>query len=152
MTERTDRLTAAIRTVGFAQRTAADEWVRSTGLTRQQAMALGYIADHQGRGVIARDLAKISRTTPASVASLLRGLEERGYITRTASPTDSRVRMLSLTEAGSQIISGFDHDMRATQERFFSTLNAAEQEQLLDLLERLLAGHDITPMGPPPRD
>lgn len=95
------RLTTAIRSLAFAQRAAADEWVRDSGLTRQQAFTLGYIDEHQDRGVIARELSEMSGTTPASVTSLLQGLEERGLITRTPSPDDSRVKFVRATAEGS---------------------------------------------------
>jgi len=150
MTTRSERLTVAIRTLGFAQRAAADSWVRSSGLTRQQGFTLGYIEEHQDRGVIARELAEMSGTTPASVASLLQGLEDRGLLTRTPSPDDSRVKLLTVTAAGSRLIEGFDVEMRAAQERMFASLSPAEQDQLLDLLERVIRDGDIPASPPPP--
>lgn len=150
MIARSERLTAAIRTLGFAQRFAADDWVRASGLTRQQGITLGYIEEHQDRGVIARELSEMSGTTAASVASLLQGLEDRGYITRTASIDDSRVKLLTITAEGSRLIVGFDDEMKAAQERLFAVLDTAEQEQLLLLLERVSKEIDA-PTAPPPR-
>ena len=75
-----------IRILGFAARQAADDWVRSSGLTRQQAFTLGYIERQQDRGVMAREIAEMSGTTAASVASLIQGLEDRGYLTRDPVP------------------------------------------------------------------
>lgn len=143
MTSRVEQLTVAIRTLGFAQRAAADAWVRDSGLTRQQGFTLGYIEQHQDRGVIARELSDMSGTTPASVASLLQGLEERGLIERRPSPDDSRVKLITITAAGSDLIEGFDEAMRAAQESLFNTLTAEEQDHLLALLERLIQHGDI---------
>ena len=133
-----ERLSIAIRAISFAQRNAADAWVRSTGLTRQQAFALGYIEEYQDEGVIARDLADMSGTTPASVTSLLQGLEDRGLVTRMLSPRDSRVKLLRVTPAGSGLIKGFDEAIRKAQLEFFAPLSAAEQNDLLELLERII--------------
>lgn len=132
----TDRLTAVIRLVSFAQRDEMMVWVDETGLTQQQAFALGFIEAHPG--AIAKDLAEMTRTTPASVASLLQGLEDRGMITRAPSPTDSRVKLISPTPEGARIVEGFEEQMRAAQARLYSALDDAEQVQLLDLLERLV--------------
>ncbi|MFT4230144.1 MAG: MarR family transcriptional regulator [Microbacterium sp.] len=152
MTSRAERLTIAIRALGFTQRADADEWVRASGLTRQQAFTLGYIEEHQDRGVIARELAEMSGTTAASVTSLLQGLEDRGYITRTPSPDDSRVKLLAVTAEGSRLIEGFDEEMRRAQERLFATLSPADQEQLLGLLERVISQSGVpTPPAPPER-
>ncbi len=139
-----ESLTTAIRNASFAQRTAAEEWVRHSGLTRQQAFTLGYIEEHEGRGVIARDLARMSGTTPASVTSLLQGMEDRGLITRVPSPKDSRVKLLSVTAEGSRLVEGFDEAMHKAQQDFFAPLNRDEQEQLLALLERCVDESGVT--------
>lgn len=146
----TEALMRAIRTLGFAQRAAGDEWVRGSGLTRQQAFTLGYLEAHQDREVIARELAEISRTTPASVTSLLQGLEDRGYIVRTPSPEDSRAKLVSITPDGARLIAGFDQEMRTAQERLFDPLTADEQRQLLILLRRIIDDNDLpeAPVAP----
>ncbi|KHK96425.1 hypothetical protein LK09_15875 [Microbacterium mangrovi] len=148
---RAEQINAAIRAIAFAQRATADAWVAGSGLTRQQAFTLGYIEEHQDRGVIARELAEMSGTTPASVASLLQGLEDRGLLTRTPSPDDSRVKLLAVTEEASELVVGFDEQMRAAQERFFSSLTVDEQDQLAALLDRVVAGLDVDIPTEPPR-
>lgn len=122
--------------------------MRTTGLTRQQAFTLGYIEHHQARGVIARELSEVHGVTPASVASLLQGLEDRGYVVRTPSPTDSRVKLLSITPQGSALINGFDEAMLAAQHTLFAPLDQAEQHQLLALLDRLTAEIPDAPAPP----
>jgi MarR family transcriptional regulator, repressor for mepA len=145
MTSKAMRISALIRTLGLAQRAQADAWVRQSGLTRAQAVSLGFIEENQERGVIAREVAEMSGTTPASVASLLQGLEERGYLTRSPSPRDSRVKLLRVTQEGSRLVSGFDRDMRAAQERVLSVLSPAEQGELIALLERVATSIDTPP-------
>ena len=151
MTTKAEQLNALFMSIAFAGRANADEWVRNSGLTRQQGFALGYIEENQARGVIARELAQMSGTTPASVASLLQGLEDRGYITRTPSPSDSRVKLLTVTPEGSRLIEGFEEEMSAAQVRLFSGLSAAEQDQLVTLLERIIDTADVPLITAPPR-
>ncbi|MBS1675556.1 MAG: winged helix DNA-binding protein [Actinobacteria bacterium] len=145
-----ERLTTAIRSLAFAQRAAADEWVRDSALTRQQAFTLGYIDEHQGRGVIARELSEMSGTTPASVTSLLQGLEERGLITRTPSPDDSRVKFIRATAEGSHLVAGFDDTMNAAQARIFTPLTDEERDALLTLLQKVIDGSRLPVITPPP--
>ena len=147
MTDRAEQFSVAIRSIAFAQRAAADEWVRTSRLTRQQGFTIGYIEEHQDRGVIAREISEASGTTPASVASLLQGLEDRGLIKRTPSPGDSRVKLLSVTEEGSRLTEGFDEAVRAAQSRLLAALSSEEQDQLLALLGRVVeaAGPDALP-------
>lgn len=149
MNERIEQINALIRALGFAQRAAADAWVQGSGLTRQQGFTLGFIEEHQDRGVIARELAEMSGTTPASVASLLQGLEERGLITRTPSPDDSRVKLLSVTDEGTALIRGFDDQMRTAQQDLFTVLTDDEQDRLRELLQKVVDAGDV-PIYPSP--
>lgn len=151
MASRTEQLSVALRTIGFAGRADADQWARTVGLTRQQGRTLGYIEAHQQRGVIARELAEMSGTTPASVTSLLQGLEDRGLITRTPSPDDSRIKLLAVTDEGSRIIEGFDDEMKAAQDRLYAPLSADEQELLLALLTRVIEGNALQEAPEPPQ-
>ena len=151
MTTRAEQLNTLFMSIAFAGRASADDWVRNSGLTRQQGFALGYIEENQHRGVMARELSQMSGTTPASVASLLQGLEERGYITRTPSPSDSRVKLLSVTAEGSRLIEGFEEEMAAAQVRLFNGLSTTEQEQLASLLERIVETAGVPVVTAPPR-
>ncbi|WP_394162989.1 MarR family winged helix-turn-helix transcriptional regulator [Galactobacter valiniphilus] len=139
MNENIMEISALLRSLAFAGRGAADEWVRESGLTRQQAFALGYIERFQEQGIIARDLADASGTTPASVTSLLQGLETRGLVERKPSPTDSRVKLILVTEAGAQAVAGFGDDMNAAQAKMYAALSEEELETLLQLLRKLAA-------------
>lgn len=150
MTSRTERLADLLRTILFAQRAAGEEWIRQSGLTRSQSFTLAYLDENQDRGVIARELAEMSGTTPASVTSLLQGLEERGYITREPSPTDSRVKLIRATAEGSRVVSGFDDVMTAAQERIFAVLDDADQDALIALLQPLADSIVEAGDAPPP--
>jgi DNA-binding MarR family transcriptional regulator len=150
MTSRTERLADLLRTILFAQRAAGEEWIRQSGLTRSQSFTLAYLDENQDRGVIARELAEMSGTTPASVTSLLQGLEERGYITREPSPTDSRVKLIRATAEGSRVVSGFDDVMTAAQERIFEVLDDADQDALIALLQPLADSIVEAGDAPPP--
>ncbi|QNE35751.1 MarR family winged helix-turn-helix transcriptional regulator [Leifsonia shinshuensis] len=148
MTSKTERLTELVRAVAFAGRAAAEEWVRDSGLTRQQAFTLGYLEQNQDRDVIARELAEMSGTTAASVTSLLQGLEERGYVTRTSSPTDARIKVVRVTPEGARVVAGFDESMAAEQRKLFASLDEHEQDRLIALLEKVTAD-DASAAWPP---
>jgi len=141
-------LTELVRSVAFAGRAAAEEWVRDSGLTRQQAFTLGYLEQNQDRDVIARELAEMSGTTAASVTSLLQGLEERGYVTRTSSPNDARIKIVRVTADGARVVAGFDESMAAEQRKLFDALDENEQDQLIALLERVVDA-DPSAAAPP---
>ena len=137
MISRATEIANLIRQVGIAHRTKANEWIADASLTPDQAFALGHIVDNQDNGVIARDLAEVTRTKPASVANLVKGLETRGLITRAPSPTDSRIKLIHPTELGTQLHADFKDTLGKADEDIFGSLTPAEQDQLIALLERI---------------
>lgn len=149
MTSTAEQISFALRHLAFAQRNLMDSWVDTGGLTQQQAVTLGWIEANEG--VIAKDVARRSGTTPASVASLLQGLQDRGLITREPSPTDARVKLLRVTPEGSRLVAGFGEQMIAATREFFSTLTADEQRTYLDLTLRLLHVDSLDGLGAPDR-
>lgn len=132
-----EQIYSLMRRIGALQRREADDWVRETGLTMAQGMALGFIGAYGDQGVIARDIAEQTGTTAASVASLVKGLTERGYITRKPSPEDSRRKLLFVTEEGAALLRDFEDTVNGAIHGQFDVLTKAEQKQLVTLLQRV---------------
>lgn len=124
-----------LRWIGWAQAKAGEEWIRDRELSRQQSFALGYLV--QNPGSIQRDIAEMTRTTAASVSSLLQGLERRGLIERRTERGNERSKRVYATEAGGELISGFDTAMRAAEETILAPLDADERATLQALLTKV---------------
>lgn len=126
-----------LRWIGWAQAQAGMEWVRERGLSQQQGFALGYLA--QNPGSIQRDIAAITRTSAASVSSLLQGLERRGLIERRTEDGDERSKRVSATPEGVALISGFDTAMADVEDRILAPLDRGERDALHALLAKITA-------------
>jgi MarR family transcriptional repressor of mepA len=126
-----------LRWIGWAQMQAGMEWVRSRELTREQAFALGFL--EQNPGSMQRDIAAMTRTSAASVSSLLQGLERRGFIERRTEPGDERSKRVYATTSGTDIIAGFEEAMTAANDTILAPLDDAERETLHALLEKVTA-------------
>jgi MarR family transcriptional regulator, repressor for mepA len=126
-----------VRWIGWAQRKAAEEWVRERELSFEQSFVLGYLA--QQPGAIQRELAEITRTSAASVSSLLQGLERRGLVERRSEPGNERVKRVFTTPAGQELIAGFDAAMAAADETILAPLDDAERATLQALLHKITA-------------
>jgi DNA-binding MarR family transcriptional regulator len=92
-----------------------------------------------GAGVPMRDFADRFGFDASYVTSLADVLEEKGWVERRGHPTDRRVKMLVLTEAGA------DAKRRAYELLYeppasFGLLSAAEQRELRDLLRKVVDG------------
>ena len=126
-----------VRWIGWAQKRAGDDWIRARELTHEQAFALGFL--EQNPGSIQRDIAQLTRTSAASVSSLLQGLERAGLVERRTDGDDVRSKRVYATPAGSELIAGFDAAMEAADETILAPLNDAERTELLALLSKITA-------------
>ena len=72
-----------------------------------------------------------------TISSLLRGLEEQGYVQRSLDPDDYRSFRIQLTPAGRQIVESSAPERFAYVNRLASGLSGDEREQLITLLEKL---------------
>lgn len=126
-----------MRWIGWAQRKGAEEWVRERELTQEQSFVLGYL--QRQPGAIQRDIAEITRTSAASVSSLLQGLERRGLIERRSDAENARTKRVFATPAGIALIDGFTDAMLALDDGLLAPLDPNEREQLRSLLTKITA-------------
>jgi MarR family transcriptional regulator, repressor for mepA len=131
-----------VRWILWAQRKAADDWVKERDLSFEQGFVLGYLV--QFPGAIQRDVAQLTGTTAASVTSLLQGLERRGLVQRRTEGGDARSKRVYATPAGATLVSGFEEAMAAVDEAMLAPLNESERSTLQELLKK------ITAQLPPP--
>ena len=86
-------------------------------------------------------LAKAERVQPQSMGATLAGLAERGLVSRGDDPDDRRRVVMSVTEAGRQVVHGVRRDREEVLSRAMAeALTPAEMDQLseaLPLLEKL---------------
>src|SRR5215831_11288732 len=73
----------------------------------------------------------------ATVTGLLDSLERRGYIRRLPHPSDRRMILADITEAGRQAASAFRPIVHQHEKEWFGVLGETEQHQLLVALHRL---------------
>ncbi|MET8152288.1 MarR family winged helix-turn-helix transcriptional regulator [Actinoplanes sp. NPDC049668] len=126
-----------LRWIGWAQRKAGEDWIRARELSHEQAFVLGYLA--QNPGAIQRDIAQISRTSAASVSSLLQGLERRGLVERRTEGGDERRKRVYATPPGAELIAGFEAAMAEADETILAPLDRSERSALHALLTKITA-------------
>ncbi len=88
---------------------------------------------------------------PPSVTGVVDRLERQGYVKRSASKTDLRVRYLSLTPQGQELLTRVLEGHGERTRVLFAGLQPQEQQTMLRLLQRLEA-HLRTLSSPRPRD
>jgi DNA-binding MarR family transcriptional regulator len=126
-----------VRWIGLAQRKAGEDWIRERELSHEQGFVLGYLV--RSPGAIQRDIAQMTRTTAASVSSLLQGLERRGLIERRTEAGNERSKRVYVTPAGAELIAGFESAMANADEQILAPLDQSERATLLALLTKITA-------------
>jgi DNA-binding MarR family transcriptional regulator len=112
--------------------------LRRSGMTVTQWRALGVILHKPG--ATHSDLTRQLEIEAPSVTSLVNGMERNGWVKRTRSTADARVKRLSLTSRGRKMIQAAAEAMGPIENRMAATLSAGEQATLKRLLRAMIEG------------
>jgi DNA-binding MarR family transcriptional regulator len=126
-----------ISQLGFVSSRGFHEALRPLGIDPRQWTLLRYVAQSEGRSQQA--LAERLGLPPSGMVALVDGLEDAGLLERRPAPADRRVRALYLTPKGRRTLRRAVEVAIAYETELCSGLEAAEREQLIDLLQKLQA-------------
>lgn len=76
---------------------------------------------------------------PSDMVAILNELEGAGYVSRGRDPGDRRRNSVTLTAAGADALGRFDEAIAAAQEMVLASFSTEQREQLIGLLEQLVA-------------
>lgn len=107
-------------------------------VTPVQSHALIYLSRHRGEQITQRDLERAMKLKPSTINGLVERLLEKNYISRCASPTDGRCRLLHLTEEGEGMVESFRAALERTDDAILAALSDEEQTVLEGLLRRII--------------
>lgn len=129
--------TNLLRSIMQKERWQAENSMKDLGVTTQQARAIGYIAAHQDKGLIQKDLAEAFQRRGASITSLMQGLERRGFIERRVPNNNERQKNIYVLPKGQEIVEAIDATFQKSEDDLISSLSKEEQEILLTLLKKI---------------
>lgn len=89
-------------------------------------------------GQSAAQLARAAAVTPQTMATILARLDAKSLITRVPSEIHSRVNIVTLTDAGEELVVQADEKVRAVERAMSAEFTSQEREQLQELLDRLI--------------
>ncbi|MEV6244285.1 MarR family transcriptional regulator [Lentzea sp. NPDC051838] len=98
--------------------------------------SLWWLVSHNGPPS-QQQLASHAGTDPMMTSQVLRKLEDRGFVSRSVDPADSRARLLELTSAGKALVSKAMKDVEDADVAYFAGLGS-EQQAFIRGLTRLL--------------
>lgn len=109
-------------------------------------LVLAALDDGQQRTQL--ELSKVVCVDKTTLIAVLDRLEHHELIVRTVDPSDRRVRIPQITEAGRRVYSTFATARDAAEARALDGVAPADRALLLDLLARIANSQEVATAGP----
>ncbi len=117
-------------------RSQIDEALRPQGVTTAQLQVLYAIRNEPG--VSGAQLARSCYVTPQSAQSLLKGLEEGGWIVRVKDRVNDRILVAQLTRSGDELLETAEKAARVIEKRVWKGVSDEAVGSLNGVLEQCL--------------
>jgi DNA-binding MarR family transcriptional regulator len=99
-------------------------------------------------GIDQRTLARTIGLDTSTTGGVLDRLEARGLLQRNANPDDRRVRLLTITSEGNQMLRQITPAMLRAQERILEPLPASERKQFMRMLRTVVESNNALSRAP----
>ena len=122
-------------------RSQIDEALRPQGVTTAQLQVLYAIRNEPGAS--GAQLARSCYMTPQSAQSLLKGLEEGGWIVRVKDKVNDRILVAQLTPSGEALLETAEKAAQVIEKRLWNGVSDDAVETLNVVLEQCLGNLDL---------
>jgi MarR family transcriptional regulator for hemolysin len=133
-----DRFSAALHGTARTWRLAIDKRLKHLGIGQAGWMTIAMVAK-SAEAMSQRALADLVGVEGPSMVSMLDRLERDGLVTRAACPTDRRVKLVHLTEAGTILYKQVRKEADAVRAALFDGIDPQALDAAAGLLEVLRA-------------
>jgi MarR family transcriptional regulator for hemolysin len=133
-----ERFSAAVHNTARGWRLLIDKQLKHLGIGQAGWMTIAMIAK-SGEPMSQRALADLVGVEGPSMVSMLDRLEREGLVTRAPSPTDRRVKLVHLTEAGTTLYEQVREQADAVRSALLGDLPPETLAAATELLELLRA-------------
>jgi DNA-binding MarR family transcriptional regulator len=116
------------------------EHLSAIDITPVQFAILNALVDNPGIDQVS--LARRVAFDAATSGSVIGRLEAKAWVVREADPVDRRRKLLRVTLEGAQALASIQSTVALVQARILSPLSPQEQGQFVQLLSRMVQGHE----------
>lgn len=132
-----ERFSAALHGTARAWRLAVDRRLKHLGLSQASWMAIAFVAKENAPLSQTRLASRVGVEDPTMVATIDR-LVKAGYMLRTPSETDRRVKLVGLTEQGRQVYQSVWQEASAVRLELLGGADPAVLRVVTEFLETML--------------
>jgi MarR family transcriptional regulator for hemolysin len=133
-----ERFSAALHSTARGWRLLIDKQLKHLGISQAGWMTIAMIAK-SAAPMSQRALADLVGVEGPSMVSMLDRLEREGLVTRAPSPTDRRVKLVHLTDAGATLYEHVREQAGAVRAALLGDIDPAKLAAATELLELLRA-------------
>lgn len=124
--------------LGNRFRRLGDENLQKEGITFSQLRVIAYISKNsEEKEVLQRDLEEFLGIRRSSVTSLLQHMEKSGFLERSLSSANARIKTIALTEKGKLLDESLKHHVHLLEETMLFGFSEKEKEALRGYLIRM---------------
>ena len=109
--------------------------IRDSGLSLGQPKVLDFLKDHDG--AVQKDIAKGCHIEPASLSTILTGMEKSGLITRETNENNRRNLYIYMTDKGKAICEQVTEHFSQIEKKALSGFTEEEIENILTYLKKI---------------
>jgi MarR family transcriptional regulator, transcriptional regulator for hemolysin len=131
-----ERFSAAVHNTARGWRLLIDKQLKHLGIGQAGWMTIAMVAKAR-EPMSQRALADVVGVEGPSMVSMLDRLEREGLVMRAPSPTDRRVKLVHLTEAGTALYKQVKQQANAVRGALLGDIDPAQLEAATELLELL---------------
>ena len=131
-----ERFSAELHGTARAWRLAIDRRLKHLGLSQASWMAIAYIAKAKTPPAQTKLAASVGVEDPTMVATVDR-LVKAGYVLRTPSETDRRVKLVSLTAAGQQVYDSVAKEAHSVRRALLANADPGVLRTVTEFLEAI---------------
>ncbi|MBV9514528.1 MAG: MarR family transcriptional regulator [Mycobacteriaceae bacterium] len=124
-------------------RPAVTAQLQPLGLVLPEFVCLRFLSLMPGRSNA--ELARDMNVSPQAMNNVLRGLQDRGVVTRPATVSSGRALPAELTTAGRALVKRAEAAVLAADERVLASLSATQRRELKRLLEAAAPPRPVPP-------
>src|SRR5665213_1111264 len=118
----------------------ASTWLEPYELTPSSFNVLSFLRAAPRRSMSLSSISRSLHTRPATITSVIDGLERSGLIARSAHATDRRMTLATLTAKGARLIDGAAREHHSHVSASMHGISAAERDTLIETLLRIAGG------------
>ncbi|QUQ71387.1 MarR family winged helix-turn-helix transcriptional regulator [Kutzneria sp. CA-103260] len=113
----------------------AQERLAAAGIRKWHYAVLAALAEYGAQSQA--DIGRRLSLDRSDMVAVLNDLQGDGYVTREPDPADRRRNIVTISEAGSRALDGFDRLIAEADDHLLADVSAADRERLIALLQQI---------------